>query len=73
MVAGRLSAQLGYQVPVLAQVPLDIALREGADQGTPVVAMHPDSPSSQAINEVAQALTKRTRSLAGRNLGVKPL
>jgi len=73
MVAGRLSAQLGYEVPVLANVPLDIALREGSDQGTPVVAMHPDSPASQAINQVAKALAKRTRSLAGRNLGVKPL
>ncbi|MFQ8870541.1 MAG: Mrp/NBP35 family ATP-binding protein, partial [Varibaculum timonense] len=50
MVSGRLSSQLGYQVPVLAQVPLDIALREGSDQGRPVVTTHPDSPASQAIS-----------------------
>lgn len=73
MVSGRLSSQLGYQVPVLAQVPLDIALREGSDQGRPVVATHPDSPASQAITQVAQALAKRTQSLAGRSLGIKPL
>lgn len=73
MVSGRLSSQLGYQVPVLAQVPLDIALREGFDQGRPVVTTHPDSPASQAISQVAQALAKRTQSLAGRSLGIKPL
>lgn len=73
MVSGRLSSQLGYQVPVLAQVPLDIALREGSDQGRPVVTTHPDSPASQAITQVAQALAKRTQSLAGRSLGIKPL
>ncbi|MFR8481483.1 MAG: Mrp/NBP35 family ATP-binding protein [Varibaculum timonense] len=73
MVSGRLSSQLGYQVPVLAQVPLDIALREGSDQGRPVVTTHPDSPASQAISQVAQALAKRTQSLAGRSLGIKPL
>lgn len=73
MVSGRLSSQLGYQVPLLAQVPLDIALREGSDQGRPVVTTHPDSPASQAISQVAQALAKRTQSLAGRSLGIKPL
>lgn len=73
MVSGRLSSQLGYQVPVLAQVPLDIALREGSDQGRPVVTTHPDSPASQAITQVAQTLAKRTQSLAGRSLGIKPL
>ena len=73
MISGRLSSQLGYQVPVLAQVPLDIALREGSDQGRPVVTTHPDSPASQAITQVAQALAKRTQSLAGRSLGIKPL
>lgn len=73
MVSGRLSSQLGYQVPVLAQVPLDIALREGSDQGRPVVTTHPNSPASQAISQVAQALAKRTQSLAGRSLGIKPL
>lgn len=73
MVSGRLSSQLGYQVPVLAQVPLDIALREGSDQGRPVVTTHPESPASQAISQVAQALAKRTQSLAGRSLGIKPL
>ncbi len=73
MVSGRLSSELGYQVPLLAQVPLDIALREGSDQGRPVVTTHPDSPASQAISQVAQALAKRTQSLAGRSLGIKPL
>ena len=39
-VSKRLTAQLGYEVPLLAQVPLDIALREGGDRGDPVAVAH---------------------------------
>lgn len=73
MVADRLSAQLDYPVPLLAQVPLDITLREGSDQGAPVVAANPDSPASAALDQVAAHLAAQKRSIAGLNLGVKPL
>lgn len=72
-VAGRLTDQLGYQVPLLAQVPLDVSLREGSDAGVPVVATHPEAAASRAITQVATALAKRARGLSGMNLGVKPL
>ena len=52
---GQLLAQeLG--VPLLGQIPLVPALREGADRGNPVVLAHPASEAALAIEEVAQRL-----------------
>ncbi|MDO5049587.1 MAG: Mrp/NBP35 family ATP-binding protein [Actinomycetaceae bacterium] len=70
-VAARLSTALGYEVPLLAQVPLDVDLREGGDNGTPVALT--DSPASKVINELAEKLGHRARGLAGRQLGVTPM
>ncbi|MCQ1955151.1 Mrp/NBP35 family ATP-binding protein [Arthrobacter sp. zg-Y826] len=36
-VSGRLGDTLGYPVPLLGSIPLDVALREGGDGGLPVV------------------------------------
>ncbi|NAZ84292.1 P-loop NTPase [Kineococcus sp. R8] len=69
-VAASLSAQLGARVPLLGQVPMDIALREGGDGGVPVVLSHPDSPAAVALRDVARGLARRPRGLAGRPLGV---
>lgn len=70
-VSSRLSAQLGYTVPLLAQVPLDIALREGGDAGRPVAL--DDSPASSVLASLAQGLAVASRDLAGRPLGVSPV
>lgn len=70
LVATRLSEQLGYQVPLLAQVPLDMQLREGGDVGLPVALQ--DSDASKVINALAADLSKHSRGLAGRQLGVTP-
>ncbi|HZK05781.1 MAG TPA: Mrp/NBP35 family ATP-binding protein [Actinomycetaceae bacterium] len=72
-VAGELTSSLGYPVPVLAHVPIDVQLREGADGGRPVVLEQPDSPAAQALLGVADQLAARTRGLAGRALGVTPI
>lgn len=70
-VSARLSAQLGYETPLLAQVPLDIALREGGDVGRPVAL--DDGPASQALSELAEKLSTAERGLSGRPLGVFPV
>lgn len=44
VVAERLSTILGYGVPVLAEIPLDPALRTGGDAGEPIVKAAPESP-----------------------------
>jgi ATP-binding protein involved in chromosome partitioning len=72
-VAERLSATLGTTVPLLGQVPIDVALREGGDTGEPVVVSSPESPSAQALRAVARTLGNRSRGLAGRNLAVTPV
>ncbi|MBO1769188.1 Mrp/NBP35 family ATP-binding protein [Agrococcus sp. TF02-05] len=58
-------------VPVLARVPLSVALREGGDAGAPVVAAEPTDPAATAIIALAEAL-RGTRSIAGRGLPVSP-
>ena len=45
------------EVPFLGEVPIDVALREGSDQGRPLVATTPDSPAAQAFLEMARRLT----------------
>jgi ATP-binding protein involved in chromosome partitioning len=72
-VSANLSQALGAPVPLLGQVPIDIALREGGDIGRPVVAESPNSPAARAIGEIADTLALRAKSLVGKPLGLNPL
>jgi ATP-binding protein involved in chromosome partitioning len=56
----QLAAELG--VPLLAQIPLDPALREGGDEGRPIVATAPDSEAGQAFAALAGAIVKKGRA-----------
>jgi ATP-binding protein involved in chromosome partitioning len=49
-----LAEQLG--VPLLAKVPLTMALREQSDSGFPIVFSDPDDPAAQALNQGARGL-----------------
>ena len=71
-VAATLSTRFGYDVPVLAEVPLDLTLRAGGDTGTPIVDSHPDSPVARALTGAATTLAGRGRGLAGMQLGLSP-
>ena len=71
-ISESLTRRLGYDVPLLGAVPLDVALREGGDAGRPVVWSAPDSPAAVALRSVADALGARPRGLAGRPLGLGP-
>ena len=73
VVAENLSKLTGAPVPLLAQVPLDVGLREAGDAGTPVVLAAPDSAAAQALRGLATGLAKRSRGLAGRPLGLSPV
>ena len=57
-------------VGLLAQVPLDTALREGGDRGLPVVLGDPGSPAAVALSGLAAHLGQRPRGLSGRRLPV---
>lgn len=63
-----LSQALGYEVPLLGSVPLEVALREGGDAGVPIVWGAPESPAARVLSEVAYHLTHAPRGLAGRSL-----
>ncbi len=72
-VAGTLTQRLGYEVPLLAEVPMEPAMAAGGDLGVPLVATQPDSPAAAALSGLAGRLATRKRGLAGRSLGVTPV
>jgi ATP-binding protein involved in chromosome partitioning len=41
-------------VRFLGEIPIDLAIRQGGDQGVPIVAGQPDSPQAQAFMSVAR-------------------
>jgi ATP-binding protein involved in chromosome partitioning len=71
-VAGELSRVAGISVPVLGQVPIDMRLRESGDSGVPLVLADPASPAARELTKIAEKLASRSRSLAGRPLGLTP-
>jgi len=71
-VAATLSQLTGTTVPLLGQVPLDMRLREGGDNGTPLVLDDPSSPAALQLAKIADALSSRGRGLAGRMLNLSP-
>ena len=72
-VASTLTSRLGYPVPLLAEIPLDPAVRSGGDDGLPVVVADVARPASQALTELARNLAERRRSFAGRTLNLTPV
>ncbi|WP_147680773.1 Mrp/NBP35 family ATP-binding protein [Actinomyces ruminicola] len=77
-VSESLTNALGYEVPLLAQLPLDIRLREGSDVGVPATiarggAPATDSPAAVKLAAVARRLGHRARGLSGMSLGISPV
>ncbi len=77
-VSRSLSAALGYEVPLLARLPLDIALREGSDRGVPATVADggtpaADAPAAGALADVARRLGRVRRGLSGMRLSISPV
>ncbi|MGN6205447.1 P-loop NTPase [Humibacter sp.] len=70
--AARLSEATEHDVPLLASVPLSVALRQGGDAGEPIVVADPADPAAVAISSVADRIAARPRGLAGRSLNPRP-
>lgn len=68
--ATRLSNLIGAEVPLIASIPFTPELREGGDNGSPIVIADPNCDASKAIMELAQKLAKRSQSIVGRRLPV---
>ncbi len=71
-VADGLTRAMGVPVPLLGEVPIDVRLREGGDNGRPLVLDNPQAPAAAAMMEIADRLGTRARGLAGRSLGLTP-
>ncbi|MDZ7290577.1 MAG: Mrp/NBP35 family ATP-binding protein [candidate division KSB1 bacterium] len=53
---GGKAAAEKFGVPFLGEVPLDLRIREGGDQGEPIVAQKDDSPVKEAFRHIAAQL-----------------
>ncbi|HEU0130190.1 MAG TPA: Mrp/NBP35 family ATP-binding protein [Mycobacteriales bacterium] len=71
-VADALTRTVGAPVPLLGQVPIDVRLREGGDNGVPLVLADPDTAAAKELRRIAEQLGTRQRGLAGRSLGLSP-
>jgi ATP-binding protein involved in chromosome partitioning len=66
----RLTTLVGADVPLLGKVPFNGDLREGGDQGAPVIISAPESASAIVIAEIIDQLVIRKGSLLGVRLGL---
>ena len=72
-VAETLTERLGYEVPLLAEIPMDPAMSAACDDGVPLVATDPSHPSAVALAGVADVLASRRISLIGKSLNLTPV
>ena len=72
-VADTLGRITGAPVPLLGEIPIDTRLREAGDVGVPLVISAPDSPAALELRRIADQIAGRSRSLAGRQLGLSPV
>ena len=66
--AERLSQE--YKTEVLAHIPLDIAIREKADEGTPIVATAPDSEQAKVYQRLAGEVARKISMLNSRRIDI---
>lgn len=65
---GGVALAANLDASLLARVPLDPALCEAGDTGTPLVLARPDTPAAVEIDRLARHLPVMRRSLLGRSL-----
>jgi ATP-binding protein involved in chromosome partitioning len=61
-----LAAELDTEL--LGSIPIDPRLREGCDEGVPLVVGDPNAPAAMRLREIAKRLGKRSSSLVGKPL-----
>ena len=72
LVAKSLSDLSKTEVPLLGQIPISVALREGSDSGHPLLAADSKDPAALQIDLIASLLAKQSRGLSGRKLNLEP-
>jgi ATP-binding protein involved in chromosome partitioning len=61
-----LAAELDTEL--LGSIPIDPRLREGCDEGVPLVVGDPSAPAAERLRDIATRLAKRSSSLVGKPL-----
>ena len=56
---GARQAAEAMGVPFLGEVPLNVAIREGGDDGRPITAIQPDSPLAAIYRDIAGAVAQQ--------------
>jgi ATP-binding protein involved in chromosome partitioning len=56
------------ETSLLGQVPISVSLREGSDQGKPVVLENPADPAALAIKNLAKKMAEVKLDLKGKTL-----
>ncbi len=64
------SGEVGGAIPVLARLPFSLALRLGADSGTPAAVSHPEDPTVRQLVQVAQAIRASADAIIGKKLPI---
>jgi ATP-binding protein involved in chromosome partitioning len=54
-----------FGVDFLAEIPLDLAIRETSDDGRPIVVSQPQSPQAQAYRDLAQSVRDKIAATQG--------
>jgi ATP-binding protein involved in chromosome partitioning len=57
---GRKAAE-ALGVPFLGEIPIDLAIRSGGDEGRPLMDAAPDSPQADAFRRIANAVTAQVQ------------
>ncbi|MDQ6957428.1 MAG: iron-sulfur cluster carrier protein ApbC [Mariprofundaceae bacterium] len=66
--ADRLSKE--FKTEVIAHVPLDMQIRMDGDDGTPIVAAHPDSKLAAIYRELAETVKSKVGTLNKRKISI---
>lgn len=70
--ASRLSETLGFDVPLLGSIPMEVSLREGGDNGYPIVSAGVTTVAGAELALIARNLAQRPRGLSQLKLRVSP-
>ncbi|KAL4434042.1 hypothetical protein ABPG75_000483 [Micractinium tetrahymenae] len=63
---GAEKAAADMDMELLGKIPLNISIREAADEGAPIVASQPDSTAAQAYVSVAERVWAKLQAAGGR-------
>lgn len=67
---GGAQASEAFHVPLLGEIPLDLAIRQSGDAGTPLPAADPGAPLAQAFGGIARKLAAQVSIRSSLNINL---